>query len=114
MLSRHEGVADYQSCETLCVTASSEDCVAYQYHADNDTCQFMTLCTGALPTPAWSQGGVPPVVTASIYHHFSWKTSERVMLILSMPRYALEHDGCSIYIHIYTYIFIKTKNPEGD
>ena len=42
---RHEDVADYQTCETKCVTASSDDCVAYQYF-DNKTCMFMTLCTG--------------------------------------------------------------------
>lgn len=42
---RHEGVKDYQSCETKCLAASSDDCVAYQWF-DNETCMFMTLCTG--------------------------------------------------------------------
>ena len=42
---RVESVANYQTCETKCLSASSSECVAYQYF-ENQTCQFMTLCTG--------------------------------------------------------------------
>ena len=43
---RHTDVADYQTCESKCLAASSSECVAYQFFSSNKTCMFMTLCTG--------------------------------------------------------------------
>eukprot|EP00439_Symbiodinium_sp_Y106_P012060 s2756_g1.t2 len=40
-----ENVANYDACETLCLSANSTECVAYSFFT-NGTCQFLTLCTG--------------------------------------------------------------------
>ena len=46
---RTENVANYDACETLCLSANSTECVAYSFFT-NGTCQFLTLCTGRAGT----------------------------------------------------------------